>query len=29
MVTKKLAITTVWQNGGFSAKLKVQFSKEV
>jgi hypothetical protein len=29
MLIKKLAITTVWQNGGFSAKLNIQFSKEV
>jgi hypothetical protein len=26
---KKRHITAVWQNGGFSAKLNIQFSNEV
>ena len=26
---KPLAITAVWQNGGFSAKLNIWFSSEV
>ncbi len=28
-VKKGDRLTTVWQNGGFSAKLNIQFSKEI
>ena len=29
MTKKGQHITTVWQNGGFGAKLNIRFSKEV
>jgi hypothetical protein len=29
MINKGNRTTTVWQNGGFSAKLNIWFSKEV